>query len=93
METILLKDKELSRIVKSALEREKDIIDSGISKTLVNLKQFESKYGICSEEFYRKYLQGEMGDDMEIMTWASEHQALKRLQKDKSYIAGVDIVS
>lgn len=93
MDTILLKDKELSRIVKSAIEREKDIINRGINKSIENLKQYEAKYGITSQDFYQKYSEGEMGDDQEIMLWAAECQALERLQKDNSRLEGVTIVS
>ncbi len=34
------------------------------------LGEYERWYKLCSEEFYKRYQQGEMGDEREIMHWA-----------------------
>lgn len=45
-------------------------------ETVNNIKQFESKYRIDSETFYRKYLTGQTSDlrinDLEAVEWAGE---------------------
>lgn len=45
-----------------------------------DLVKMEIKYKMPSDELYRRYKKGEMGDAMEIMQWASRydrHQKLK----------------
>ena len=37
---------------------------------------------MTSEEFYKKYQNGETDDDLETMRWAAEFQALDRLTDD-----------
>jgi hypothetical protein len=34
------------------------------------LREYEERYGYSTIEFYRRYQQGELGDDPEMMLWA-----------------------
>jgi hypothetical protein len=34
------------------------------------LRAYESKYGYSTIEFYRRYQDGELGDDVDVMMWA-----------------------
>ena len=49
-----------------------------------DLQTFEEKYRLSSEEFYRRYERGELGDDEDFMLWAGMIEMLvsneKRLQ-------------
>jgi len=36
----------------------------------VRLGEYERKYGCSTVEFYRRYRQGDMGDDDDLMMWA-----------------------
>ena len=51
-------------------------ISDKFQETICNIKQFESKYRIDSETFYRKYLTGQTTDlrinDIEAVEWAGE---------------------
>jgi len=73
-------------ILRNSLERELKLIEHSIEKTIKKLKEFEDKYGISSEEFYRKFERGEVEDSQEFMLWASEYEALKLLEKDREAI-------
>lgn len=44
-----------------------------------DLLAMEQQYGISSEEFYRRYQVGEMGDDAEIVGWAGRYRAFLEL--------------
>lgn len=33
------------------------------------MKYFEKKYGMKSEEFYKKYVDGILGDNMDFLEW------------------------
>ena len=53
-----------------------DLID--LTRDMVYL---EIKYKMSSEEFYRKFNKGEMGDRMEIIHWAGMYDMHKRLKQ------------
>jgi hypothetical protein len=41
---------------------------------------FEQKYGLSSEEFYSRFMQGAMGDDMEVIEWAGTYELFLHLK-------------
>ena len=42
----------------------------------------EGKYNIESEEFYYRYQKGEMGDEAQIMEWATDYQDYLSLRRE-----------
>jgi hypothetical protein len=46
-----------------------------------DMVRLEVKYNISSDEFYKKFNKGEMGDKMEIMRWASWYELHRDLKK------------
>jgi hypothetical protein len=34
------------------------------------LREYERRYGYSTIEFYRRYKRGDLGDDIDLMTWA-----------------------
>lgn len=51
----------------------------------------EEKYGVSSEEFYRLFYEGKMGDDPDMFGWASYYRGFTHLKAAISEI--VDKVS
>ncbi len=47
-----------------------------------DLTLLEQKHGLDSAEFYERYQRGEMGDDVEIMRWASKFEIYKEMKED-----------
>ncbi len=47
-----------------------------------DLTLLEQKYGLDSAEFYARYQQGEMGDEIEIMRWASRFEMYQEMKKE-----------
>jgi len=45
-----------------------------IERLRANLSQFEAKYGMSSTEFYAEFRNGELGDAMDFMEWASVYE-------------------
>ena len=82
---------ELKSLVKGALENEIKIITIGIKKTQENLQKLEDKYKIDSETFYKKYSDGEMGDQIEYIKWAGEIETLKRLQQNLMELSEAEV--
>ncbi len=47
-----------------------------------DLTLLEQKHGLSSAEFYQRYQRGEMGDEMEIMRWASKFEIYEKMKED-----------
>ena len=47
-----------------------------------DLTLLEQKHGLSSAEFYQRYQRGEMGDEMEIMRWASKFEIYEEMKED-----------
>jgi len=82
---------ELRTLVKGALENEIKLIMIGLKKTKENLRNYEDKFKMDSETFYKKYLSGEVGDDFEYIRWAGEIETLKKLEKNLKNLSEAEI--
>ena len=71
-------------MIKSAVENELKILRLGISKTEKKLAELENKFDMKTDEFYKKFIEGERGDNLEYIRWAGEYETLKYLQRDYS---------
>ena len=80
-------------LVKSAVENELKIIGFGIAKTEKRLKELEKKYGMDSENFYKKFNEGIMGDDLDYIRWAGEYETLQKLQRDHDDLTETELCS
>ena len=83
----------LKSLVKSAVENELKVIRFGISKTKRKLEELEERFGMKSNDFYKKYNEGKMGDDLEHIRWAGGYETLDRLQRDYNDLLGTEICS
>ena len=72
----------VKRLVQAALDHELRILRVGIEKTTQNLQQLEQQFGVESQQFYRKFQAGNMGDAIEYIKWAGEYETLLQLQQD-----------
>ena len=80
-------------LIKSAVENELKIIGFGIDKTKKKLEELEKKFGMDSGNFYRKFNEGKMGDDLEYIRWAGEYETLQQLQRDYSDLTETELYS
>ena len=80
-------------LIKSAVENELKIIGFGIDKTKKRLEELEKKFGMDSGNFYRKFNEGKMGDDLEYIRWAGEYETLQQLQRDYSDLTETELYS
>ena len=46
------------------------------------LTLLEQRHGLSSPEFYERYQRGEMGDEMEIMRWATKFEIYEEIKED-----------
>ena len=73
METGLLK----------SLERESEICRIAIADLQERVQEFEKRYGMSSEDFYRRFTAGELGDDLDYFEWKALIEGLKGWEKTK----------
>ena len=71
---------ELGRILQEAWHGSSPI--DGFAQLVRDLTLLEQKYGRCSAEFYERYQQGKMGDEIEIMRWATKVEMYQELKED-----------
>ena len=83
----------VKNLVKSAVENELKVIRFGIAKTKRKLEELEERFGMKSNDFYKNFNEGKMGDDLEHIRWAGEYETLDRLQRDYNDLLGTEICS
>ena len=47
-----------------------------------DLTLLEQQHGLSSAEFYERFKRGEMGDEMDIMRWASKFEIYEEMKRD-----------
>lgn len=50
------------------------IVQVTLEQVEEELNEYEARFGLSSEEFYERYLKGEMGDSDEVMRWARTYR-------------------
>lgn len=48
-----------------------------------NIRYFEKKYGMKTDEFYEKFMTGELGDDMDFFEWKASKEIYNELNEEK----------
>jgi hypothetical protein len=73
-------DSVLDKSISKLLVREQMRMKQLISRLQQQLAQFEQQYHLSSQDFYARYSQGEMGDDMDFIEWASTVEMITNAQ-------------
>jgi hypothetical protein len=72
--------------IEKLLKREASRMDELKQRLLMQKNEFEEKYGLNSEEFYRRYEKGAMGDDMDYVEWSATVDMLAGTEKRLSLL-------
>jgi len=79
----------LAQIIISLSEEERRLLDirlrkpsnpEGVADVESSLKKFEGRYQIASEQFYRRFQAGELGDSMDFFEWNTFYEMWKAAQ-------------
>ncbi|MEN4017430.1 MAG: hypothetical protein PQ975_01640 [Methanobacterium sp.] len=81
--------KEEVSIVKESLQRELILSKSKVNLLKEEIKGFEKKYGMSSEEFMEKFEQGELGDDQNYFEWWGLLRGIKKIEEKIGKIKAV----
>jgi len=73
-------DSVLDKSISKLLEREQMRMKQLIFRLQEQLNQFEQQHRLSSQDFYSRYSQGEMGDDMDFIEWASTVEMITNAQ-------------
>lgn len=68
-ETMPKSSEEFQRQLAEAIANSNPIDD--LLELAAELRGFEKKYGMASDEFYRRFKAGELGDDFDFFNWSS----------------------
>jgi hypothetical protein len=58
-----------------------------LEATEKDLQEFEKRYQISTEEFFKRWQAGKMGDDMDYVEWASLAQMAHRIRERLEILA------
>jgi phage shock protein A len=72
---------QLKPLVEAALHNELRLLEAGINRTRQKLQEFETRFGLSSAEFIRRYEQGALEESLEYAEWIGEYRLLERLQE------------
>jgi hypothetical protein len=62
---------EFQQMLKDALEKSNPVDD--LLELAEELRAYEQKYGMTSEEFFGRFQRGELGDAMDFIDWAGAY--------------------
>jgi len=66
--------------INKLLHREQRRLSELKSSLMKEINEFETKYQISSKTFYAKFNQGELGDNMDYIDWASTIDMIGNLE-------------
>lgn len=61
-------------------------INQKLNDTYENMRYFERKYGMKTEEFYEKFVSGALGDDMDFFEWKALKEISDELKEEKKVL-------
>jgi hypothetical protein len=71
----------MDRTLEKLLRHEAEQSQAQLRELRADLAEFEQRYHLPSDEFYRRYQAGDMGDQMDYVEWASLVQMVDNLEK------------
>ncbi|RMF26962.1 MAG: hypothetical protein D6759_18600 [Chloroflexi bacterium] len=80
----------IDRTLDKLLAHEAEVTRAQLQQLRADLARFEERYGLSSEEFYRRFQAGETDDRMDYVEWASLVQMVHNLEKRLRLLVGED---
>jgi phage shock protein A len=73
--------RQLKPLVEAALKNELRLLEAGIRRTEQNMRTFEEKFHLSTQEFIARYENDEMEESLDYADWIGEHRMLERLRE------------
>ncbi len=81
------------RYVEAALENELRLQEVGIRQTEENLRKFEKKYHMSTQEFVSRYENDELEETMDFAEWIGEFRLVERLREKANTLRDIQIAN
>ncbi len=73
-------------LLQSALERQAQLLNFSIQRTLDELKVYEDRYQMSSAEFERQFKAREIEESLDYLDWWMEIEALHHLEENRQIL-------
>ncbi|MBI4746681.1 MAG: hypothetical protein HY786_09145 [Deltaproteobacteria bacterium] len=84
-----LQDEYLSRSIGKIIEHEREITTQDIQSLKKDLERFEGRYNMLSDDFFRRFEKGELGDKEDYFEWSALFQMHRRAMERFEMLEGV----
>jgi hypothetical protein len=81
----------LRPLIEAALRDEARLLERSIRRTMERLRHFETRYGMPSEEFERRFQAGELDDHPDFIEWFGELTFYRLLLAQRDALLGAEI--
>lgn len=71
----------LRPLVEAAIQNELRLLQAGIRRTEERIRAFEARYALSSQEFLRRYEDGDLPETLDYAEWIGEQHLLERLRE------------
>jgi hypothetical protein len=78
-------------LLRSALQRELNLLEQGMLRTRARMDEFEKKYGMSTEEFLHRFNPDDLGETLDFIEWYGETKMLASLDEQKKAIEGTSV--
>ena len=82
---------ESSEVVKTTLQKEINRLKEKINSLEKHLSIYEEKFGYLSDQFIKKFDNGELGDDQAFFEWYADLKTRNRIMKRLSLLEKVKL--
>lgn len=74
---------DVEEAVRRTLSDRVEDINRRLGELAEDVEYFEKKYGLETDEFYERFREGEMGDDMDLFEWKAAKEVRDELLEEK----------
>ena len=78
----------IQRTIDKLIALEQDRVRNELSNLTAHLETFQDRYKMSSDEFYRRYEDGELGDAADFMEWSSFYDMAQSIQQHLNRLTG-----
>jgi hypothetical protein len=80
-------DSVMDLTINKMLQRERAQMEAQLGRLQQQLAAFESQYGWSTPDFYERFEQGELGDDIDYFEWSATWEMVQQLQQGLRLLA------
>lgn len=78
----------IDRVLDKLLEQEEERAERATLELQQRLRAYEQQYQLATEEFYRQYEAGQLGDSADFMEWSSFYDMWQSSQQYLDWLRG-----